>query len=128
MSSTCVLLLPPLLLHLPPSPLPHSYSLLSVSPPLYFLLTTLSLLNKLKTKKELDLTFAGARDRLSDVLVEEKITTRVKGVSHSGTPNSNILFPVLTGEGEEVHAPSGQPEGPRCGKELHVQQAHILHF
>lgn len=79
-------------------------------------------------KKELDLTFVGAHDRLSDVLVEEKITTRVKGVSHSGTPNSNILFPVLTGEGEEVHAPSGQPEGPRCGKELHVQQAHILHF
>lgn len=69
-----------------------------------------------------------AHDRLSDVLVEEKLTTGVKGVSHSGTPNSNILFPVLTGEGEEVHAPSGQPEGPRCGKELHVQQAHILHF
>lgn len=34
----------------------------------------------------------------------------------------------FTGEREEVHAPSGQPKGPRCGEELYVQQAHILHF
>lgn len=39
-----------------------------------------------------------------------------------------LLFFSFSGEGEEVHAPSGQPEGPRCGEELHVQQAHILHF
>lgn len=34
----------------------------------------------------------------------------------------------FTGEGEEVHAPSGQPKGSRCGEEFHVQQAYILHF
>lgn len=43
--------------------------------------------------------------------------------------NQNIsFFFFLTGEREEVHAPPGQPEGPRCGEELHVQQAYILHF
>lgn len=39
-----------------------------------------------------------------------------------------LLFFSISGEGEEVHAPSGQPEGPRCGEEFHVQQAHILYF
>lgn len=39
-----------------------------------------------------------------------------------------LLFFSFSGEGEEVHAPSGQPEGPRCGEEFHVQQAHILYF
>lgn len=39
-----------------------------------------------------------------------------------------LLFSSSTGEGEEVHAPTGQPEGSRCGEELHVQQAHILYL
>lgn len=39
-----------------------------------------------------------------------------------------LLFSSFAGEGEEVHAPSGQPKGPRCGEEFHVQQAYILYF
>lgn len=110
------------LTRLPLSRLPHSSSLLSVSPFFSFLLATYSPLEKKKgCKTPFHLSLSG-------VLVKEKITNRAKGVSQSGAPNSDILFPSLTGEGEEVHAPPGQPEGPRCGEELHVQQAHILHF
>lgn len=38
------------------------------------------------------------------------------------------LFPDPAGEREEVHAALGQPEGQRCGEELHVQQAHVCHL
>lgn len=98
-----------------------------VSPPIFFFAHhtfSFEKKKKIKNKTWFHLYLRGC----PKVLVKQKITNRVKGVSHNGTPNSNILFPLLTGEGEEVHAPSGQPEGPRCGKKLHVQQAHILHF
>lgn len=70
---------------------------------------------KKKNPKKLDLTFTCAHDRCALVRCackRENLKNREKGASHSETPNSNILFPLLTGEGEEVHAPSGQPEGP----------------
>lgn len=35
---------------------------------------------------------------------------------------------VLSGEREEVHAASGQPEAERCGEGLHVQQTRLCHL
>lgn len=111
----------------PPSPASHSHVSPILPPscqchPFSLLLATYSPLEKKKgCKTPFHLSLSG-------VLVKEKITNRAKGVSQSGAPNSDILFPSLTGEGEEVHAPPGQPEGPRRGEKLHVQQAHILHF
>ncbi len=42
--------------------------------------------------------------------------------------SSSAFFPHPAGEREEVHAALGQPEGQRCGEELHVQQAHVCHL
>lgn len=39
----------------------------------------------------------------------------------------NYLFHCL-GEGEEIHASSGQPESARHRKKLHVQQTCVCHL
>lgn len=42
-----------------------------------------------------------------------------------------LLIPSLDaflGEGEEVHAASGQPETQRRGERIHVQQARLCHL
>lgn len=122
MSSTCARLLPfclPILhppLCLPLSHLPHSSSLLS---PLFFF--AYHLLSFSVTIIIIS-PFTHTNNRCVIVGFH-----RMKWVA-AALVIRTFCFPSFTGEGEEVHAPSGQPKGPRRGEELHVQQTHILHF
>lgn len=47
------------------------------------------------------------------------------GCEWSLTPGLVVTPTPTPGEGEEVHAASGQPEGARRGEDLHVLQTHV---
>lgn len=105
-------------LYLPLSCLPHSSSLLS--PPF-------SLLSPLSKKPDFTFLFPAQFLRQFRCTRIHENNKKIASVNKSAH-DLYLLFSSFTGEGEEVHAPSGQPEGPRCGEEFHVQQAHILYF
>lgn len=129
MTSTCALLLPflslsllPPLRYLPLSFLPHSSSLLS--PPFLSSHPPLSLFKNLISP----FSYGRILAQFCGNFIAQEFMKITNCISQKTTHDLYLLFSSSTGEREEVHAPSGQPEGPRCGEEFHVQQAHILYF